>query len=187
MLGQDVARSPTGTFLRRSLRPAFARLRSTLRRTSALLCSRDPYLEAAFRSPTANASFRMLPRQGQRSRPASSIQHRDFPAARSVALSGPVSFRDPGLSTIAARCRLPAPARPSLFRLSLPVGVFAPSDRSAQPFSTRTICLCDRPDFPSLPEIVPCKLPIPDHRFRSATVRQAHCPMNLLEPSTACL
>ena len=158
MLGQDVARSPTGTFLRRSLRPAFARLRSTLRRTSALLCSRDPYLEAAFRSPTANASFRMLPRQGQRSRPASSIQHRDFPAARSVALSGPVSLS--GSWTINDRSPLPpsSPARPSLFRLSLPVGVFAPSDRSAQPFSTRTICLCDRPDFPSLPEIVPCKV-----------------------------
>lgn len=158
MPSQDVASSSTVTFLCCSLRLDFARLRSTLQSTSAALLLRDPVLEAAFRSPAANASFRTLPRQGQCSQPTSSIQLRDFPVARSIAFSRPVPLS--GFGPIDDCNPLPpsGPGASSLFRLSLPVRIFAPPDRSAQPFSTESIRCCVQPDFPLLPEIVPFKV-----------------------------
>ena len=69
-------------------------------------------------------------------------------------------------------------------RLSLPVRAFTLSDHSARLSFSPDGLPSEQPDFPSLPAgAADYSLMPADHRSRLATVPQAYCSLNLLEPT----
>ncbi len=185
-----MACSVAGTLLLCSPQSLLGGHGSVLQNPSASLRARSPRLVTAFRSPTATALFRKPPRQGHRSRPIPSTHFRAFPPTRSALNSHPrFRFsRSRGCSSLKARCRTPNPELPNFRQPLLPFRTFVLPDRSAQStaeseklaFASSPISLRSPLAFTSVISSSPT-----DHRSRSATVRQAYCSLNLLEPSTS--
>jgi len=113
--------------------------------------------------------------------------------ARSVAaLPPPLGFLRPRRVRSAHGTRCLVQSRDSWFVCELfgsPPGPLNPSGSKPQPYREPRSSPCKSPDLLSLPA-APQKLLMitcaTDHRSRSATSCQAHCPSNLLEPQSSC-
>ncbi len=192
MHGQNLACSLAETLSSCSPRPLLYGHGSVLQDPSAFLAARSPRFETDFSSPAATAPFREPPRRGQRSCPISSAQLRTFLPARSALNSHPRLRSSRRRGMFAAQSPLPS-SKPEALRL--PSNFRSPSGLS----SLRIVALSQRLGLRNLP-LSPARFPFAprmrqlllitnpptDHRSRFATVYQAYCSLNLLEPCPCC-
>jgi hypothetical protein len=150
---------------------------SLLARASLVSPVRSRHLEAAFRSPITSAPGRPL--RGLRSRPASSTPR--WILLRSVRPAAPRWRRFAlalAISTPPARCPDSSPSIPVSPRIGSPLGLPSPRDQ-LNPICCREARLPKRSHLLSLPALgTPTAVP----RSRSATIPEAGCSSNLLEP-----
>jgi len=104
--------------------------------------------------------------------------------------SSVVFFTQPGVcSSSKARCRLPSPKLSNVHQLPLPFRTFILPDRSAQSAAgSEKLAFVSGPFSLRSPQALInfVNYPLTDHRFRFATVYQAYCSLNLLEPCPCC-
>src|ERR1700733_11468409 len=98
--------------------------------------------------------------------------------------------RPRGCSTLKARCRLASSKFSNVHQLSLPSGTCVPRDQSARlAAQSKKPTLVPGPIILRSPKtlISLINYPFSDRRFRFATVHQAYCSLNLLEPRPSLL
>jgi hypothetical protein len=150
---------------------AFNRRASTLGRTSAGSQQPNRRLAAAFRSPTSIPLFRRAPRQGQRSRPTTSV-HNAATRTRSV-----LAFF-PDLSRVVRGDQRPTPVVRILNATpDLPPALHSPSGISA-PLGSKCSCRLPTRKLTSPPRPISLRSPAafflsikpPDHRSGSVGI-----------------
>jgi len=160
---------------------------STLQNSLALPPARSQHLETAFHSPATTVPLREPPRRGQHSRPISSAKFQAFLPARSVFSSRlchalHAAGDDHRLKPVAVS---QTQNSQTSIQLSLPSRTFILRDRSA-----RLAALSENLTFVPVPMTLHSPNALislsnyarSDRRSRLASVHQAYCSLNLLEP-----